>query len=127
LILVVDDEAAVRGVLQRTLEKHGYRVIAAAEGNEALALFTQHAAEVKAVITDMMMPGMEGPALIRALRLLEPRLCVLGMTGLGEQASVKGLENLELPVSLTKPFAVAELLAALHRVITAPGQCPPAS
>ena len=72
LILVVDDEAAVREVMQRTLEKHGYRVLTAAEGAEALALFAQHRAEIKAVITDMMMPGMDGPTLVRALAAIGP-------------------------------------------------------
>jgi CheY-like chemotaxis protein len=119
LILVVDDEASVRAVVQQTLEMNGYRVVAAAEGNEALTLFARHRVEVKAVITDMMMPGMEGPALIRALRNLEPRLPILGMTGLGQRVGVKGIENLDLPNLLMKPFAGAKLLAALHEVIAA--------
>ena len=117
LILVVDDETSVRGAVQQTLEMHGYRVVAAAEGNDALALFTRHGDEVKAVVTDMMMPGMEGPALIRTLRNLEPKLPILGMTGLAERAGVKGMKNLDLQVLLTKPFTGANLLEALHQAL----------
>jgi PAS domain S-box-containing protein len=120
LILVVDDEADVRSVVRRTLEKHGYRVLTAAEGAEAMGLFAQHRAEVRAVITDMMMPDMDGPALVRTLRHLDPQLPILGMTGLGEKADIKGLETLDLLVLLTKPFNIAGLLGVLHQALAAP-------
>jgi len=67
----------------------------------------------------MMMPGTDGPSLVRSLRCLEPQLPVLGMTGLGEQAGIKGLESLNLPALLIKPFAGAELLTALHELVAA--------
>jgi CheY-like chemotaxis protein len=120
LILVVDDEADVRGVVRRTLEKHGYRVLAAAEGSEAMGLFAQHRAEVRAVLTDMMMPDMDGPSLVRTLRHLEPQLPILGMTGVGEKADIKGLETLDLLVLLTKPFNIAGLLGVLHQALATP-------
>jgi len=126
MLLVVDDEASVRAMLQRTLEKHGYRVLAASEGTEALALFTRQRAEIRAVITDMMMPGIDGPTLIRCLRELEPRLPILGMTGLAESTSIQGLQDLDLPVVLIKPFAGAKLLAALHEALAAPAGVPAA-
>ncbi|HEV2435914.1 MAG TPA: ATP-binding protein [Verrucomicrobiae bacterium] len=116
LILVVDDEASVRKLIQRTLEQHGYRIGTAAEGQEAIAFFARHRAEIKAVITDLMMPGMDGPALIHSLRQLEPHLPILSMTGLGEQAEVKGIRSLNLPV-LLKPFARGELLGALSHAM----------
>jgi PAS domain S-box-containing protein len=118
LILVVDDETSVRNVIQRTLDKHGYQVATAAEGSEAMAFYAQHRAEIKAVITDLMMPGMDGPSLIRALRHLDPRLPILSMTGMGEQMDIKGIQSLGLPV-LQKPFVRGELLAALHQAIAA--------
>jgi two-component system, cell cycle sensor histidine kinase and response regulator CckA len=114
LILVVDDEVAVRDSLRRTLETHGYRVVTAAQGTEGLAAFSQHRAEVRAVLTDMMMPFMNGPVMIKALRALDPRLLILGMTGLPEQKSIKGLEDLDLPLMLTKPFTGDELLRVLR-------------
>jgi PAS domain S-box-containing protein len=120
LILVVDDETAVLQVIEQTLKKHGYRVITANEGTGAMALFAQHQADIKVVVTDMMMPGMDGPALVQALRHLKPRLPILGMTGLAERASLKGLRGLGLPKPLIKPFAGEELLTALSRALTAP-------
>jgi hypothetical protein len=122
LILLVDDEAAVRGVVQHALEKHGYRVVPAAEGAEAMGLFARHRAEIRAVLTDMMMPEMDGPSLVRALRHLEPQLPILGMTGVGEKADIKGLETLDLLVLLTKPFNSVTLLGVLHQALTAPRQ-----
>ena len=119
LILVVEDEAAVLGVVQCVLEQQGYRVLAATEGAEALALLAQYRAEVKAVLTDMMMPGVDGPTLVQALRHNDPRLPILGMSGLGEQAGAKGLEGLDMPEVLAKPFTVEALLVAVHRTLTA--------
>ena len=118
LILVVEDEAAVLGMVQCVLEQQGYRVLAATEGAEALALLAQHRAEIKAVLTDMMMPGVDGPALVQALRRNDPRLPVLGMSGLGEPAGAKGLEGLDMPEMLAKPFTVGALLGAVHRTLT---------
>jgi CheY-like chemotaxis protein len=127
LVLVVDDEGPVRSVVQRALQQQGYEVLTAAEGAEALALFSQQRGKVKAVITDMMMPGMDGPALVHSLRRLESRLPILGMTGLAERAGVKGLESLDLAVVLIKPFAASELLDALHRALAPALGQPPAS
>jgi PAS domain S-box-containing protein len=118
LILVVEDEEAVLGVVQCVLEQQGYRVLAATEGAEALALLAQHRAEVKAVLTDMMMPGVDGPALVQVLRNSAPRLPLLGMSGLGEQAGARGWEGLDAPEVLAKPFTVEALLVAVDRTLT---------
>ncbi len=119
LILVVDDEASVRGVAQWVLEKYGYRVLVAAEGAAAMVLWEGHRAEIKAVLTDMMMPGMDGPKLIRALRQHDAHLPILGMTGLVERGAFKGMEALEAVPLLAKPFEVEKLLVALHQTLTA--------
>ena len=117
LILLVDDEPSVRRVIQRTLERHGYQVVTAAEGAEALTLFARHGAEIRAVLTDMMMPGMDGPALIRAVRQQAPRLPIFGMTGIGERADIKGLEALNVAPLLTKPFNSTGLLGLLRQAL----------
>jgi PAS domain S-box-containing protein len=124
LILVVDDENAVRAMVQRTLESRGYRVIGAADGREALALFTRQRHEIRAVLTDMMMPVTDGPALARALHLLEPDLPVLGMTGVAEHATIKGLDSLALSALLTKPFVGEELVSALQRTLATRTESP---
>ncbi len=119
LILLVDDEVAMRRSAQHVLEKFGYRVLDAAEGEAALALFVRHRAEIKAVLTDMMMPGMDGPKLVHALRQLDARLPILGMTGLIEQVAFKGLEGLDAVPLLAKPFEAEKLLVALHQTLAA--------
>ncbi len=117
LILVADDEEIVCGVVQGLLERQGYRVVCANEGEAALALFAQRHTEIKAVLTDLMMPGMDGAALVRALRKLDASLPIVGMTGLGERSDIKGLESLDLPAMLAKPFAKDELLAAVQKAL----------
>jgi PAS domain S-box-containing protein len=120
LILVVDDEAAVRDGLRRTLEVHGYQVVTATQGAEGLTVFAQHKKNVRAVLTDMMMPVMNGPNMITALRHIEPQLVILGMTGLPERNGIKGLEGLELAALLTKPFNGEELLRVLPGLLRPP-------
>src|SRR6185295_8044409 len=73
LVLVIDDESAIREVARETLSAFGYRVMIASDGAEAMAVFAAHRSEVKVVLTDMMMPYMDGPATIRALRRLDPK------------------------------------------------------
>ena len=82
LILVVDDEEAIRLVAQRTLERFGYRVVVACNGAEALALYVRHEGEIAAVLTDMAMPVMDGPALIAALLKMNPGVRIIGSSGL---------------------------------------------
>ena len=121
LILVVDDEESVRNSVRHALEAHGYRVVTAAHGAEGLAVFSQHRAQVRAVVSDMMMPVMDGPEMINALRALDPDLLILGMSGLPERTGVKGYEHVELAGLLVKPFPGKELLRVLHAALHAPG------
>lgn len=118
-ILLVDDEAPVRVSMQRTLETFGYRIVAASQGEEALTLFAQHRERIRALVTDMMMPVMGGPALIQAVRELAPTLPILGMTGLPESQSIKGLDGLRLSALLTKPFTIEELARAVSAALGA--------
>jgi CheY-like chemotaxis protein len=117
LILVVDDEEAVRSLVKRILEGHGYQALVAREGRAALALYDQHRDRIRAVITDLMMPGMDGPKLVRALREWNVHLPILGMSGLAEQEGVPGLAEMKLPMLLIKPFAAGQLLAALGEAL----------
>ncbi len=82
LILVVEDEENIRSILQRTLVNHGYRVLIASDGAEALGVFARHSADVSLVITNVWMPVMDGAQTIRALRRLKPNLPIMTMSGL---------------------------------------------
>lgn len=112
-ILVVDDEEAIREIAKETLMTFGYQVLTASDGTEAMALFAQHKDEVRCVITDMMMPFMDGVATIRALRRLVPGVKVIVTSGL--KANDKAAEAAQLGVTtfLAKPYTAEALLRAL--------------
>lgn len=116
LVLVVDDESTIREITRRTLEAFGYQVLVAADGAEAVAVFTAHRALVAAMVTDMMMPIMDGAATIRAIRALEPALPIVAVSGLALGGEEPGtLDQAHRPTRLLqKPYTTEELLAALH-------------
>jgi PAS domain S-box-containing protein len=116
-ILVVDDEAAVREVARQTLKEFGYRVITAAHGAEALRIFQERRQEIQAVLTDMMMPEMDGPTLVAALRVLDPAVKIVGITGMSDPAGMNGLKTLALSATLAKPFTIGKLLAAIREAL----------
>ncbi len=123
-ILVVDDEAAVRAVLSRTLETHGYKVLTAKDGAEAVSTYAREIEEISAVITDIMMPVLDGPATIRALRNVNPDVRFLVITGLTTEAKLQEIKSLGIEHILHKPFKAEKLLKALQQVIRKPTDAP---
>ncbi len=117
LILVVDDEESVRHALSAILQRHHYQVLTAADGGEALVLFQTHGPAIRAVVTDLMMPRMDGVALVRALRRANPSLPVLVFSGLHEHDHIEQVRALAVGPLLTKPIQRDELLAALHSLL----------
>jgi PAS domain S-box-containing protein len=116
LVLVVDDEDSIRSVLQRTLEAAGYRVVTAADGAEALFAFSKTQEPFAAVITDMLMPVMDGAALILALRRHSPDLIIIAASGVAEQETVAIQAGLGAGAFLMKPFSTERLVMTLHKV-----------
>jgi len=114
LVLVVDDEPRVRDAARLVLETAGYRVLTAADGAEALAVFAMNAGSVAAVLTDLMMPFMDGVALIRALRTMAPILPIIASTGLGEKTQLAALKALGVETILHKPYRADTLLRTVH-------------
>ncbi len=110
LILVIDDENAIREVASETLNAFGYRVIAANDGAEAMAVFATHKDDVKVVITDMMMPYMDGPATIRALRRLDPKVKIIATSGLKAEDKISDAAQLGVITFLPKPYTAEKLL-----------------
>jgi two-component system cell cycle sensor histidine kinase/response regulator CckA len=121
-ILIVDDEQAVRDVAVRILGGFGYRAIAASTGHEAVRQFNWERGSIDAVITDMAMPGMDGPALVKVLRQIEPGVRIMGMSGHGENAGGDTASPWSLPVFIAKPFTVERLLTAVHELLQIPRQ-----
>jgi PAS domain S-box-containing protein len=121
LIMVVDDEAAVRDITQLTLESHGYRVITARNGAQAVASYARQIGEVHLVLLDMMMPIMDGPASIHALKTLDPNVRIIAASGLLETASAIANTPGDSPVRavLAKPYTAETLLMTLREVLKA--------
>jgi two-component system, cell cycle sensor histidine kinase and response regulator CckA len=117
LILVVDDEEAIRQITKATLETFGYRVITAADGTEAVALYAQKGAGVAAVITDMMMPFMDGVATIRALQKMNPHVRIIAASGLPGTDKAAELSASGVRLFLAKPYTAERLLKALAEVL----------
>lgn len=120
LVLVVDDEASIREATGDFLESQGYRILLADSGEEALRVFLQHQAAVRLVITDIMMPGMDGLALVRALRGLQPSLPVIASSGLDRNQNHEEFAALGVGEVLAKPFSPPALLKAVSRHLATP-------
>jgi two-component system cell cycle sensor histidine kinase/response regulator CckA len=117
LILVVDDEESIREITRGTLETFGYKVLTASDGTEALALYAYRKNEIAAVLTDMVMPFMDGPATIRALQRMNPGVRIIAASGLGagQRAGEGALEGAS--VFLNKPYTAEKLLKTLAQVL----------
>ena len=112
--LVVDDEKPLRDFVRRNLEVRNFNVITAANGLEALAIFTTH--NVDLVILDVMMPRMDGLETIRRIRQ-SSLVPVIVLSALGEESDKIRALNLGADDYLTKPFGVGELLARVQAVL----------
>ena len=116
LILIADDEEGVRELLRRSLEDHGYRVLAAANGAEAVSQFREHSAEVMLLITDQSMPVMDGARAIATIRETRADLPVIVLSGDGE--SNGGSASDGKPVErLFKPVELEALLRAVSQAL----------
>jgi CheY-like chemotaxis protein len=112
-VLVIDDEAPIRQIAKTTLEAHGYQVLTAADGAEAVGLYVQRNGDIGVVLTDMMMPVMDGPATIRALKKINPAVRIVAASGLNiERTSSPG--DLGVRKLLSKPYTAATLLETLQ-------------
>ncbi len=125
-VLVVDDEEPIRRVLMQLLKRRGFTAVPAVDGADALRQFGEAPAGYAAAIVDMMMPGMSGADLTRALRQLDPRLPIIISTGMlteeadGEMA--EDLRTLGIHTFLNKPYAEEDLLGVLAAEL---GSAPP--
>jgi len=111
MILLVDDEGPLLRVTRQTLEAFGYQVIEAAAGAEAAAIYAKRKHEIAVVITDMMMPVMDGPSTIGALLDLNPAARIIAASGINheDQSGVRSF--------LPKPYTAAKLLTVLRQVL----------
>ena len=113
-ILLVDDEASVRAAMGYALESAGYRVLPARDGQEAIELWLGRQDDISLVLTDLMMPRMNGTTLIRALRVSGSPVPILVSSGLGRSEDMEELTKLQVTTILAKPCTGADLLAAIR-------------
>jgi CheY-like chemotaxis protein len=113
-ILVVDDEASIVNTTRLGLEEFGYDVLVAANGTEALATFVQMQTKIDLVITDLMMPEMDGPALIAALKHIQNDLPIIPTSGLNANGRTAKAANLGVKNFLHKPYSIRELIHAIQ-------------
>jgi len=108
-VLVADDEAVLREVLQEALQGAGYRVFAAADGEEAVRLFEQHGDDIDIAILDVVMPRMGGVETFEQLRRIDPELPIIFHTGYGRDALDHDVMMQPLCDSITKPVSIEQL------------------
>jgi PAS domain S-box-containing protein len=116
-ILLVEDEEAVRGLTRRILEKQGYRVIAAQHGREAMDIATTEEGHIDLVLTDIVMPGMNGRGLVERLAGIRPRIKSLYMSGYTDDDIVRRGFIEPSKSFLQKPFTSEALLQIVRKVL----------
>jgi two-component system cell cycle sensor histidine kinase/response regulator CckA len=109
-ILLVEDEPPVRSTVRRLLERHGYQVLEASNGHDALSLIAARGSEIQLVVSDMVMPGMGGMELASRLRAISPRIPVLLMTGYTEEAIARTGDRPHDGLIIEKPFSQHTML-----------------
>ena len=118
-ILLVDDEESIRLLSRTFLERHGYRVLDAANAVEAFETLSKHPEPVNLLLTDVIMPGESGPELLRRVRVIRPDICVLYVSGYADQA-IFNREILETGAPfLQKPFSRPALARKVRDVLDA--------
>ena len=117
VILAVDDEASVLTMTKETLETFGYRVLTARDGTEAIATYTANRGNIRGVLTDMLMPFMDGPATIRVLRKMDPDVKIIAASGLMDSDRVKDATGMDNIAFLMKPYTAEKLLSAIHKIL----------
>jgi two-component system, cell cycle sensor histidine kinase and response regulator CckA len=116
LILVVDDEIPIQLITTAALEVHGYRVMTASDGIEAIAMYAQHKHEIRVVLMDMMMPNLDSITIVRALRKLNAHVRIITMSGLATNEIVSQTMDEGVKAFLPKPFTTTELLTTISSI-----------
>jgi two-component system cell cycle sensor histidine kinase/response regulator CckA len=118
-ILLVEDEEGLRALNARGLQSRGYTVIEAGNGLEALEELERHGGQVDLVVSDVVMPEMDGPALLKELRKRNPEIKIIFVSGYAEEAFDKSLSDHKEFNFLAKPFTLKQLVSAVKETMAA--------
>ncbi len=116
-ILVVDDEENIREITRAMLEKFGYKVLTANDGADALVVFVQNQTMIDLVLTDAMMPVLDGAGFVRAVRKINADLKIAVMSGLTNQSQMEEFKNLNVRHFLSKPLTAEILLKTIDGIL----------
>jgi PAS domain S-box-containing protein len=121
MLLVVDDDEMVRNTCKTTVEHFGFRVLTAADGEEAVRVFREHADQITCVILDLTMPRMDGVAAFNELRRIKPEVKTILSSGYNEQEAIQRFGEKGIAGFIQKPYRIASLRATLERVLKSAG------
>jgi PAS domain S-box-containing protein len=116
-ILVIDDEASILTITRQTLQAFGYKVLTANDGAEAVAIYAENKHEIAVVVTDMMMPVMDGSSVIRVLTRINPAIKIVAASGLSANGSGHQVPDPRIKHFLTKPYTAETLLKTLRMIL----------
>jgi PAS domain S-box-containing protein len=115
LVLVVDDEIAIREITKESLETYNYRVILANDGIEAIDIYAQQHQSIAIVLVDMMMPNLDTPSMIATLKQINPQVKIVVMSGSYFNLE-ETIDTQKISASLTKPFTTIDMLQTLANI-----------
>jgi len=116
-VLVLDDEAGLRFLIERTLRANGYQVLGAADAHEAFEILDTHPGPIDAILCDLVLPGLAGREAAIALVARRPEAKVLYTSGYSPEDSFPGGHSVEGLPFLAKPFEIGQLLRALEELL----------
>jgi len=116
-VLVVDDEPSITDLAREILRRYGYHVLTAASGDEAVSMYESRAQEIAVVILDMVMPGMDGRAVFRRLREIDPAVKVIASSGYSHERDADELLKQGSAGFVQKPYRIAELVRVVGNVV----------
>ena len=118
LILIIDDEAAIREIARETLQAYGYKAMTASNGSEGVALYVDNRQKIQVVITDSAMPVMDGKAVTRALKEINPDIRIIASSGLTTEERIDTGSGPKAEIFLKKPYTAEKLLKALAAALS---------
>ncbi|MFA6457207.1 MAG: PAS domain S-box protein [Bacteroidota bacterium] len=117
LILVVDDEVSIREVTKQILESYNYTVVTASDGAEGILRFSEHQKEIYLVVTDIMMPVMDGKYMIATLLKMNPQIKIIASSGLIDKAMTASGEKIPVNGFINKPYTAEKFMELVTSVL----------
>lgn len=116
LVLIIDDEPSIREITKTSLEAYNYKAITASDGIEAIALYAEYRDKISIVLTDMLMPSMDGITTIRTLHKINPNVKIIVISGLATSDKMNAAYDLGIKAFLSKPYTAKQLLETINTV-----------